>query len=55
MTGYRNIKSSLDLHLLDRVRNHDKVYPWRYSNGTTVVMTSCTAMAVAARHYASAS
>lgn len=26
MTGYRNIKSSLDLHLLDRVRNHDKVY-----------------------------
>lgn len=26
MAGYRNIKSSLDLHLLDRVRNHDKVY-----------------------------
>jgi hypothetical protein len=26
MTGYRNIKSSLDLHLQDRVRNHDKVY-----------------------------
>ena len=26
MTRYRCIKSSVDLHLLDRVRNHDKVY-----------------------------
>lgn len=26
MTSYRCIKSSVDLHLLDRVRNHDKVY-----------------------------
>ena len=26
MTRYRSIISSLDLHLLDRVRNHDKVY-----------------------------
>ena len=26
MTRYRCIKSSVDLHLLDRARNHDKVY-----------------------------
>ena len=26
MTRYRNLKSFVDLHLLDRVRNHDKVY-----------------------------
>ena len=26
MTKYRCIKSSVDLHLLDRARNHDKVY-----------------------------
>ncbi len=26
MTRYRSIKSSLDLHLQDLVRNHDKVY-----------------------------
>ncbi|MBT0663115.1 hypothetical protein KI809_02275 [Geobacter pelophilus] len=26
MTRYRCIKSSVDLHLQDRVRNHDKVY-----------------------------
>lgn len=26
MTSYRRIESSVDLHLFDRVRNHDKVY-----------------------------
>jgi len=26
MTGYRGVKSSVDLHLLDLTRNHDKVY-----------------------------